>query len=278
MRILITGGNGLLGTELKLSLEEDYEVYAWDKKELDITFAQEAIAKIVDLNPDLVIHTAAYTDADACERNIDLAYQINAYGSRNIVVACQESNAEMIYISSDYIFDGKKGEAYCEFDRPNPLNIYGKSKLAGEEFVKNLVNKYFIVRTAWLYGKYGNNFVKTMLRLSTEEDVLTVVNDQIGSPTYTKDLVQAIKELIGTKLYGTYHLTNLGEVSWYQFAKKIFEYSNIEIEVKAVSSQEFIRAATRPNYSALNNYALKQGLGYQMRDWKVALRDYLHNG
>ncbi|WP_018248561.1 dTDP-4-dehydrorhamnose reductase [Orenia marismortui] len=278
MRVLITGGSGLLGTELKLSLEEDYEIYAWDKKELDITFAQEAIAKIVDLNPDLVIHTAAYTDADACEINIDLAYQINAYGSRNIAVACQESNAEMIYISSDYIFDGKKGKAYCEFDSPNPLNIYGKSKLAGEEFVKSLVNKYFIVRTAWLYGKYGNNFVKTMLRLSTEEDVLTVVNDQIGSPTYTKDLVQAIKELIGSKLYGTYHLTNVGEVSWYQFAKKIFEYSNIEIEVNAVSSQEFIRAATRPKYSALNNYSLKQGLGYQMRDWKVALRDYLHNG
>ncbi|MFW5981017.1 MAG: dTDP-4-dehydrorhamnose reductase [bacterium] len=277
MRVLITGGRGLLGRELKLLLEDEYELYSWGKEELDITDSKEVIAKIIELNPDIVIHGAAYVDADGCEKNIDLAYRVNAYGTRNIAIACQQSKSEMIYISSDYVFDGKKGSPYLEFDNPNPINIYGKTKLAGEEFVKSLLNQYFIVRTAWLYGDYGNDFIKTMLKLAKEREFVNIVKDQVGTPTYVKDLVEAIKIILDSKLYGIYHATNDGEASWYEFAKRIFEYSNSQVKVKAVTSQEFVSAAARPAYSVLNNYSLEQGFGYKMRDWEIALEDYWKN-
>jgi len=275
MKVLITGGEGQLGKELKLLLEDNYDLYAWDIDKLDITKGAETINKIKGLNPDIIIHSAAYTDVDGCEDNIDLAYQVNAYGTRNVAVASQECDAKLLYISTDFVFDGAKNKPYIEFEQPNPLNIYGKSKLIGEEFVKSLVSKHFIVRTAWLYGKHGNNFLQTMLRLTEEKNMLTVVNDQIGSPTYTKDLAEVIKELIQSNLYGTYHASNNGECSWYKFAKKIFEYANIDIEVKPVTSQEFIRPASRPKYSVLKNYSLEQGLGYKMRDWQIALEEFL---
>ncbi|AGB42251.1 dTDP-4-dehydrorhamnose reductase [Halobacteroides halobius DSM 5150] len=275
MKVLITGGQGQLGTRLNSLLADKYDIYAWDIDELDITEGEETIEKVVNLNPDVVIHSAAYTDVDGCEENIDLAYQVNAYGTRNIAVACQKCDAKMVYISTDFVFDGKKDEHYIEFDQTNPLSVYGKSKLAGEKFVKDLLNKYFIVRTAWLYGKNGGNFVKTMLKLAQERDLLTVVDDQVGSPTYAKDLAKVIAELITTNLYGTYHASNNGECSWYQFAKKIFEYTDTEIEVKPVTSEEFVRPATRPSYSVMDNYSLEQGLSYEMRDWQDALKDYL---
>jgi dTDP-4-dehydrorhamnose reductase len=276
MKILITGGQGQLGIELKNLLEDENEVYAWDIDQLDITQGKETIEKVVDLNPDIIIHSAAYTDVDGCEENVDLAYQVNAYGTRNIAVACQKCDAKMVYVSTDFIFDGKKDEHYIEFDQTNPINVYGKSKLAGEKFVKNLVDKFFIVRTAWLYGENSGNFVKTMLELAEERDLLTVVNDQVGSPTYVKDLAEVIRKLINTDLYGTYHASNTGECSWYQFAKKIFKYTNTQIEVEPVTSEEFARPATRPTYSVMNNYSLEQNLGYKMKNWKDALKDYLN--
>jgi dTDP-4-dehydrorhamnose reductase len=181
----------------------------------------------------------------------------------------------MLYISTDFVFDGRQDEPYTEFDETNPLSVYGESKLAGEEFVRNLVNKYFIIRTSWLYGKHGGNFVKTMLSLAKEKEALTVVDDQVGSPTYAKDLAEVIKRLITTRLYGTYHTSNNGSCSWYQFANKIFEYSNIDIIVEAVTSKEFIRPATRPKYSVIENCSSEQGLDYKMRNWQDALKDYL---
>jgi dTDP-4-dehydrorhamnose reductase len=275
MKVLITGGKGQLGITLKNVLEKEHEVYTWDIDELDITQGEAAINKIVDLNPEVVIHCAAYTDVDGCEENVELAYQVNAYGSRNVAVACQECDAKLLYISTDFVFDGRQDEPYTEFDETNPLSVYGESKLAGEEFVRNLVNKYFIIRTSWLYGKHGGNFVKTMLSLAKEKEALTVVDDQVGSPTYAKDLAEVIKRLITTRLYGTYHASNNGSCSWYQFANKIFEYSNIDIIVEAVTSKEFIRPATRPKYSVIENCSSEQGLDYKMRNWQDALKDYL---
>jgi len=275
MKILVTGGKGQLGIDLKNMLAKEHDIYAWDMDKLDITKGEETIRKIVDLNPDVVIHAAAYTDVDGCEENIDLAYQVNAYGTRNVTVACQECNAKLVYVSTDFVFDGSKGAPYIEFDEVNPLSIYGKSKLAGEKFVQSLSDRYFILRTAWLYGEHGNNFVKTMLKLAEENEELTVVDDQVGSPTYTKDLAQVIKKLINTRLYGIYHASNNGKCSWYQFAKKIFDYSDVNIKVKPVTSQEFVRAATRPEYSVMENYSLEQGLDYEMRSWQQALKDYL---
>ncbi|AGB42121.1 dTDP-4-dehydrorhamnose reductase [Halobacteroides halobius DSM 5150] len=276
MKILITGGKGQLGLDLKKLLDKEHEVYAWDIDELDITQGEEVINKIAGLNPEIIIHAAAYTDVDGCEENMNLAYQVNAYGTRNVAVACQECNARLVYISTDFVFDGTKDKPYIEFDQANPLNIYGESKLAGEEFVKNLLNRYYIVRTAWLYGEDGNNFIKTMLELAKKKESLDVVNDQVGSPTYTRDLSQAIQELITTDLYGIYHVSNSGESSWYQFARKIFEYTETEIEVNPVTSQEFTRLATRPKYSVMQNYSLEQGLDYKMRNWEEALKDYLN--
>lgn len=277
VRVLITGGKGQLGIELKYLLENYYEVYAWDLEELDITQREKTINEIRSLDPDLVINCAAYTDVDGCEENADLAYKINAYGARNIAVACQEIGSIMVHISTDFVFDGNNDNPYIESDQANPLNIYGKSKLIGEEFVSNLLDKYFIIRTAWLYGAHGDNFIHTMLRLANKKDLLTVVDDQIGSPTYTKDLALVIKKLIATKLYGLYHASNNGQCSWYEFAKKIFEYTNTNVKVKPVTSKEFIRTATRPAYSVLKNYSLEENLNYKMRDWQEALKDYLNS-
>jgi len=275
MKVLITGGAGQLGTELSQLLAADCNVQAWDIDKLDVSAGEKTINQIINANPDLVIHCAAYTDVDGCEKNKNQAYCVNAYGTRNIAAACWECNATLVYISTDFVFDGRQTEPYIEFDQTNPLNVYGKSKLAGEKFVKNILNKYFIVRTAWLYGTTGNNFVKTMLKLAAKEKTLTIVNDQVGSPTYTKDLAEVINKLMVTKLYGTYHVANNGQCSWYQFANEIFDHSNKQIKVKPITSQKITRLAPRPSYSALNNYSLEQTLDYTMRNWKTALKDCL---
>ena len=214
---------------------------------------------VQEISPHIIIHCAAYTKVDQAEKERDLAYRINAIGARNVAVASQLVEAKLVYISTDYVFQGDRPEGYDEFHNPAPINIYGASKYAGEQFVKELHNKYFIVRTSWLYGKYGNNFVKTMMRLGKEREEVSVVADQIGSPTYVADLNVMINKLIHTSLYGTYHVSNRGSCSWFEFAKKIFSYANMKVDVLPVSTEEFGSAAARPKYSIFqhNIFAIK---------------------
>ena len=225
MKILITGANGLLGHELT-SILKDHTLILLSHSQLDISDSESVNKQIDSSSPDIVINSAAYTQVDACESNYDLVYSSNALGPKNLAIKCKELDIPLIHISTDYVFEGNEKEnlPLKENDKLGPKTVYGKTKLEGEKLVQENCDKYFILRTAWLYGE-GKNFVKTMLYLSKKNKELKVVNDQIGSPTYAKDLAKAIKEIIDKKSdkYGIYHVTNKGEVSWYEFAKKIFE-------------------------------------------------------
>ena len=277
MKILITGANGLLGHELSSILKE-HTLILLSHEQLDISNSELVDKYITSNSPDYVINSAAYTQVDACETNYDLAYASNALGPRNLAIKCQQLNIPLIHISTDYVFNGdeKKNSPFVENDKLGPKTVYGKTKLDGEKFVQEICKKYFILRTAWLYGQ-GKNFVKTMISLSKKNKELKVVNDQVGSPTYAKDLAMAIKELIEKKSekYGIYHITNKGEVSWYEFAKKIFEIKNIEIKVNPVTSEEFPRPAPRPHYSVLSNQKwINEGFT-PLRNYEDALKEYL---
>jgi dTDP-4-dehydrorhamnose reductase len=276
MNILITGVNGQLGHELYDMLDGKETVTGIDIEDVDITDAQKVHEYINDFQPDVVIHPAAYTNVDACESNVDLAYKVNSVGAQNIASACLNTGTKMVYVSTDFVFDGQKEEPYIEFDTPNPLSIYGKSKLAGEMLASHILNRLFIVRTAWLYGLNGNNFVKSILRQTKEKDTLTVVNDQWGTPTYTKDLAEVICRLIYTDGYGIYHATNNGQCTWYDFAKKILEYAGMEhVNVLPITTDELDRPAKRPKYSVLRNYMLELTIGDTMRPWEDALKEYV---
>jgi dTDP-4-dehydrorhamnose reductase len=276
VKILITGANGQLGRELIRQLQgSDY--LATDVAEMDITNQNNTLQVIESYRPDVVIHGAAYTNVDGAESNIDLAYRINAIGTQNVAAACLKYDAKMVYVSTDYVFDGTLGRAYNEFDLTNPQSIYGKSKLAGETLAKHILNKLFIVRTSWLYGD-GNNFVRTMLKLGKEREELSVVNDQYGCPTSTIDLANTILTLIQTQHYGTYHAANTGVTTWYDFAKKIFELSSNErVKVLPQTTEELGRPAPRPKYSPLENMMLGLTVGKIMRPWEEALEEYISN-
>jgi dTDP-4-dehydrorhamnose reductase len=276
MNILITGVKGQLGHELYDMLDGKETVTGIDIEDVDITDAQKVHEYINDFQPDVVIHPAAYTNVDACESNVDLAYKVNAVGTQNIASACLNTGAKMVYVSTDFVFDGQKEEPYIEFDTPKPLSIYGKSKLAGEMLAGRILNRLFIVRTAWLYGLNGNNFVKSILSQAKEKDTLTVVNDQWGTPTYTKDLAEVICRLIYTDGYGIYHATNNGQCTWYDFAKKILEYAGMEhVNVLPITTDELDRPAKRPRYSVLRNFMLELTIGDTMRPWEDALKEYI---
>ncbi len=277
MKILIVGYKGMLGSDLfEMCKNNKFDVVGLDVENLDITNLNETKEKIKEINPDVVINCAAYTNVDGCEENVDLAYKVNGLGARNLAIATNEINAKLVHISTDYVFDGEGNEDLKEYDLVNPLSIYGKSKLMGEEMIKSFNNKYFILRTQWLYGKNGNNFVETMLKLSKERDTLMVVDDQIGSPTFTKDLCKAILEVIKTENYGIYHVSNSGQSSWYQFAKDIFELSNIDINLKPCTTEQFPRPAHRPKYSVMDNSMLRINGFSELRNYKEALKEYLN--
>lgn len=277
MKVLITGASGQLGLELQAQLRErkdKIQVIATDYETLDITNIEQVKAELTLLKPDVVINCAAHTEVDKCEEDIEDAYRINAIGPKNLAIACDEIGAKLVQVSTDYVFSGEVPGARREDDLTGPQSIYGTSKLLGEEYVKTFCKKHFIIRTAWLYGE-GNNFVRTMLKLSETNKELNVVGDQFGSPTSTKDLAKAIIELMQTEYYGTYHGTCEGECSWYDFACKIFELKGIDIKVNKVTSEEFVRPAKRPKYSVLDNFMLKlYGLN-SFRHWEEALKDYL---
>ncbi|PEL62679.1 dTDP-4-dehydrorhamnose reductase [Bacillus wiedmannii] len=274
-RIIITGANGQLGKQLQEELNaEEYDIYPFDKKLLDITNISRIQQVVQEIRPHIIIHCAAYTKVDHAEKEQDLAYVINAIGARNVAVASQVVGAKLVYISTDYVFQGDRPDGYHEFHNPSPINVYGASKYAGEQFVKELHNKYFIVRTSWLYGKYGNNFVKTMMRLGKERAELSVVADQIGSPTYVADLNVMINKLIHTSLYGTYHVSNRGSCSWFEFAKKIFSDANMKVNVLPVSTEEFGSAAARPKYSVFQHNMLRLNGFSQMPSWEEGLERF----
>jgi len=227
-------------------------------------------------SPQLVIHTAAYTDVDGCEQHPDRAHKVNAIGTQNIALACARLDATMVYISTDFVFNGRKGRPYIEFDAPDPLSVYARSKLAGEQYVRALLKKWFIVRTSWLFGKNGKNFVETILRLAGERDELSVVNDQIGSPTFAGDLVPEMARLIATEAYGIYHLSNNGACSWFDYARKILELAHVEnVRVVPISTETLGRPAVRPAYSVLRNYCMELTIGDRMRSWEEGLAAYL---
>jgi len=295
MKILITGATGQLGSDLVKILGNSCQTIPASSADFDITNLKATINSIRNAKPDVIIHAAAFTDVDGCESQWDKAFMVNGLGTRNVAIAAREVNAKLFYISTDYVFDGVKEGVYLEFDQPNPINVYGKSKLWGEEFVKEQLHKFFIIRIAWLYGLNGKNFVKTMLKLAQEREELQVANDQRGTPTYTEDLARQIKELIPTELYGTYHCTSQGSCTWYEFALEIFNHVGYKTEIdpsgsvrlvpntqdlrpiiiRPVTSEEFPRPAKRPKNSVLENYMLKlQGLDI-MPDWRDSLREFM---
>lgn len=276
MKIVITGAKGQLGLELtkQLEIEKKYKIIATDRNELNIIDINSVNEFLLNNRPDVVINCAAHTAVDLCETDIENAYKINALGPRNLAIACEKIGAKLVQVSTDYVFDGNRMRPYREDDITCPNSIYGTSKLMGENFVRELCSKYFIVRTAWLYGE-GNNFVRTMLKLSDTNKELNVVNDQLGSPTSTVDLAKAIIALMNTEHYGVYHGTCEGQCSWYDFAKKIFELKNIDIKVNPVTSEEFKRPAPRPAYSVLDNFMFKLVGLNSFRNWEESLKEYL---
>lgn len=275
MKVMIIGSEGMLGRDLVETLKPFHEVETTTIETLDITRLDKTVETIKELKPEVVIHAAAYTDVDGSESKKDLAYQVNALGSRNVAVGCLEADASMVYISTDYVFDGAKGTSYHEYDKTNPLSVYGKSKLQGETFIQDILSKYYIVRTSWLYGEHGPNFPATMLQLAQENDTISVVNDQFGSPTFTKDLAHGLKLLIEKPAYGIYHLTNSDYCSWYEYAREIFKIKGVEVEVKPVPTSQFPRPAPRPEYSVLDNYHWKMEGFKALRSYKDALQEYL---
>ncbi|WP_413825352.1 MULTISPECIES: dTDP-4-dehydrorhamnose reductase [unclassified Methanobrevibacter] len=274
MRILITGASGMLGHDLQRTLK-NHELILYNSKNLDITNKNLVIEKINEMKPDILINSAAYTNVDDCETNYEEAHKVNALGPKNLATVCKDLKIPLVHISTDYVFDGKKTEPLKENDNLGPQTAYGKTKLEGEQFIQKILDEYFIIRTAWLYGCEGNNFVKTMLNLSKSHNEINVVNDQIGSPTFTYDLAKGISEIIKTDKYGVYHLTNSGSCSWYEFSKEIFKLANINVKVTPVTTEEFPRPAPRPKYSVLSNDKwIKQGFK-PLRNYKEALKEYL---
>lgn len=256
----------------------DVELVNTDVAQLDITDVDEVLKMVREVKPYAIINCAAHTNVNACETDVDNAYRINAIGPRNLAVAAAETGAKLVQVSTDYVFSGKADRPYLEFDRTDPQGVYGASKLAGENFVRDLGKNYFIIRTAWLYGE-GKNFVRTMLRLSETMDTVRVVRDQIGSPTSADELARAIVYLLPTDNYGIFHGTCEGFCSWADFTEEIFRLAGKKTKVEAISTQEYEKdnpsSAPRPAYSVLENYMLKLTTDFRFADWHDAIAEYM---
>lgn len=296
MKILITGCKGQLGTELQKQLHDgccvlgplperlkNAPVVAVDLEDLDITDREATIAYIRRHQPDTVINCAAFTNVNGCETNRDAAFKVNALGPRNLAMACEKVGARLIHISTDYVFSGAPngGVALDECALPAPVSAYGQTKLLGEQYVQKFCRRHFIVRTAWLYGAAGKNFVKTMVNLAKTHDQITVVNDQLGNPTNAVDLAYHLLKLAVSHDYGVYHCTGNGICSWYDFASEIIRLSGENCKVMPISSAEYAaqhpESANRPAWSALDNRMLRCTVGDSMRDWKIAIQDFFTN-
>lgn len=273
--IVVTGANGQLGRELVMLEQTEFTLIGLSRHELDITNLAACRQAMNEYKPYAVIHCAAYTAVDKAESEQDEAFRVNRDGTSNIALASHEIGAKLIYISTDYVFDGKGNTPYTETDVVNPNTVYGASKLAGEEVVQAIHSHYFIVRTSWVYGQYGNNFVKTMLNLAKQRTSPQVVADQIGSPTYTYDLARFLLQLVETDHYGIYHASNADSCSWYHFATAIFAESGVDVQVKACTTEQFPRPAARPSYSIMAHRQMALNGFEPMRHWRDALRDFL---
>lgn len=283
--ILIIGSNGQLGRQMQKTLAMRGQAFvAYDYPQIDIAQPNDILDLIAAVRPSIVINCAAYTNVDKAEANEETAYSINALGPKHLALACADTKIELVHISTDYVFSGEppiqhgKPRPYIEEDSCDPATAYGRTKLAGERLVKENCDKWYILRTAWLYGD-GHNFVRTMLRLAETNDTISVVSDQFGSPTSTVDLAESVCTLLGTGAYGLYHATCEGQCSWRDFAAKIFDLAGRPVQVLPVTSQEYNRAhpgaAPRPGWSVLENAALKQAGKNVFRDWEESLKEYL---
>ena len=270
MKILLTGANGMLGQDLIPVLEdEDFDVIETDRETLDITNFNQSKKIIEAEKPDFVVHCAAYTNVDGAENDSETAIKINLEGTENIAKICDLNNITLIYISTDYVFDGEKTEPYIPTDKTNPINIYGQTKLDGELAVKKHCKKYYIIRTSWLYGHYGENFVEKMISLADKPE-LKVVDDQVGCPTWSVELSNAITDLIDEEPeFGIYHICGSGQTSWYGFAKEIFKLIGEKVNLVPCKTDEFPRPAKRPEHSVMDNNGI-------CRNWKSALKDYIN--
>ena len=288
MKIMITGCKGQLGNELQTiirnnrseigAVPEDIvgaEVIPVDIEDLDITDASAVLKFVGSVAPDVIINCAAMTNVDGCETNYETAFRVNAAGVRNLACAAESIGAKFIHVSTDYVFAGDGNKPYIEWDIVNPQSVYGASKALGEKYALSFCKRTFIVRTAWLYGYVGKNFVKTVRRVIREKGAITVVNDQRGNPTNANDLAHHLLKLAVTEDYGIYHCTGKGECSWYDFAVKIAEYSGMPDTVKPCTTAEYNSPTKRPAYSSLRNLALECGVGDEMRDWQIALKEYI---
>lgn len=290
MKILITGSNGMLATQVITDLQRGYtelgdvpaalkgaDLLLADVDTLDIT-DKAAVESYMEVNrPDVVINCAAYTNVDGCESNQDTAFMVNAIGSRNLAMGCENIGAKLVHVSTDYVFRGDEPTPRREYDMPWPISAYGKTKFAGEEFVRQYCKKSFIVRTAWLYGYNGKNFVKTMVWLAKEKGGAKVVNDQHGNPTNAADLSHHLLKIAASEEYGTYHCTGNGECTWFEFAAEIARLAGYEGVMSPCTSEEFPTPTKRPAYSSLDNMMLRVTVGDEMRHWKDALKAYFDN-
>ena len=289
MRILLVGGKGQLGTEIARCFERGFTelgvpealksentVRIIDIDELDIS-ELSAVRQVMKDGYDAVINCAAYTNVNKCETERDLAFKANSIGPRNLAIACEETGAKLVHVSTDYVFAGDGTVPYTEYDVCDPKSVYGKTKLLGEEYVKQHASRYFIVRTAWLYGYYGNNFVKTMMKINRENGASRVVCDQRGNPTNAADLAHHIIKLLTTEEYGVYHGTGSGECSWFEFTEKIVELAGIKATVSPCTTDEYPTPAKRPAYSSLDNMMLRVTVGDEFRPWEEALACFMKN-
>ncbi len=271
VRVLITGAGGQLGHDLLAAFGDD-DCVGVRHAELDVSDEAAVVAAVRDHAPDLVVHAAAFTKVDACEAEPEVAWRVNALGSWWVARACALADAAMVYVSTDYVFDGLLGRPYTSFDHTNPVSMYGRSKEAGEQLVRQTLARHYIVRTSWVQGAHGGNFVKTMLRLGRERDALSVVDDQTGSPTFTFDLAPAIRRLAVTGRHGTYHVTNRGHCTWFEFARAVFSEAGIAVDVSPTDTATFGAPAPRPSYSVLDN-RLAGMVGLQpLPPWRTSLK------
>lgn len=290
MNILITGGKGQLGTEILKCFEnkktelgvpeilkQENKVTSIDVDSLDITDLT-AVTKLFEENKyDCIINCAAFTNVNACETEVETAFKVNAIGPRNLAIAAEKINAKLIHVSTDYVFSGVGTKPFVEWDNCDPQSVYGNTKYLGEQYVREFCSRYFIVRTSWLYGYYGNNFVKTIMKIAKERGECKVVNDQRGNPTNAADLAHHILKLVPTEEYGIYHGTGNGECSWFDFATKIVEFAGINAKVNPCTTEEFPTPAKRPAYSSLENLMFKATVGDEFRHWEEALKCFMEN-
>jgi dTDP-4-dehydrorhamnose reductase len=275
MKILIAGSTGMLGTDLMAQFSS-HHVFGLDRPQIDITDLDQCLGYARELQPEIIINAAALTQVDYCESHAEEAFRINAEGAGNLAKAAASIGVPLLHYSTDYVFDGLKGEPYHEEDQPNPASVYGKSKLSGEELIRVFCPDHMILRTSWLFGCHGSNFIATILKIARNEGKLQVVNDQFGSPTYAKDLAAHTAQLLEARCRGTYHLTNSGFCSWYELAAKCVEWSGMSgVSVTPVTSDQFPRPAPRPLNSVLaNGRLLREGLA-GMRPWQQAAQEYV---